>query len=245
MNELEEARRRALNKQFQSVGLEGMSEEEILEFLLGFCAPDGAAALASELLDRYGSVNQLLKTDPAYLETRLGEAAATFLALLKELVVYYVAHDGEPKPNLADPLRAEEFASKHLRYLDNEQFLLVCLDERKNVLCHNLMFKGTVNRTSVNARMVAEFVITSRAQAALVAHNHPSGVAEPTPADAHVTETLYKALGPIDIELYDHLIVAGDDCYSYRQSGKMARFEVLLREEKMRRFLQRLPRFSG
>lgn len=227
-----EAHRERMRQRFSANGLEGMAEHEVLELMLYYAIPfKDTNPIAHELIDRFGSLNQVLKTDPEYLKEvkGVGSGVALYLSFLKHFIEYYEAHELSSRCSLARHSDAEEFVRRQLRYLEREQVLLLCVDSRMFLIRSDVLAKGTVNETPVSIRKVMEHAMKFHAVGVILAHNHPSGTAEPTREDNGLTQRLYEAFGHVGIRLLDHIIVAGEDCYSYHASGKLNDIETAYR----------------
>lgn len=104
-------------------------------------------------------------------------------------------------------------------HVTREHFLVLFLSVRKQLIAYETLFQGDVASAAVYPRVVAERALAHQACSVIVAHNHPSGALEPSRADIDVTHRLRKALATLDIELDDHVVVAGARCFSLRQAG--------------------------
>jgi len=119
----------------------------------------------------------------------------------------------------ASPQVAREFLAVKLADREHEVFVLVMLDAQHRLLGAPEMFRGTIDAASVYPREVVKEVLAHNAAAVILAHNHPSGVAEPSAADRALTERLKQALALVDVRVLDHLIVAGTDVTSFAERG--------------------------
>ena len=186
--------------------LRDWSDTRLLTSILG-----GQAA--GRLLERFGSLRQLLQASSRDLRSCRGVGPARLEALraLPELARRYY---GESLPS-GEPIRSpgdtETFLQARMRHLGHEVFCCLFLDNRHRVLRFDELFRGTIDGTSVYPREVVKEALTVNAAAVILAHNHPSGVAEPSQADERITKRLKSALELVDIRLLDHLIV-GDGC---------------------------------
>ncbi len=116
---------------------------------------------------------------------------------------------------------AAQYAQMHLAHLPHECFAVLFLDTQHHLICMETLFTGTLNHASVYPREVARRALHHHAASVILAHNHPSGQAEPSPADVTLTEQLQQALGLLDIAVLDHLIVAQGQVVSMAQRGRM------------------------
>ncbi len=171
--------------------------------------PGDAAELAGTLLARFGGLRPLLDaSEEALLAVNgVGPARARVIRSLPEIARRYFAASvvvGEP---IRSPADTELFLLSRLRHLGHELFCCLYLDNRHRVLAFEELFRGTIDGTSVYPREVVKAALDVNAAAVILAHNHPSGVAEPSQADERITRRLKAALELVDIRLLDHLIV--------------------------------------
>jgi DNA repair protein RadC len=106
-----------------------------------------------------------------------------------------------------------------LKGLEHEVFMALYLDNQNQLIHDEILFNGTINAASVYPREVVKAALKHNAASLIFAHNHPSGIAEPSEADKLITQKLQKALALVDIHVLDHLIVAGNRCISFAQRG--------------------------
>ena len=116
------------------------------------------------------------------------------------------------------PKVVEEYLQVKLGFEDNEKFVALWLDGRHRLIAYEELFNGTIDGTSVYPRVVVQKAIAHNAAAAIFAHPHPSGVAEPSAADVNITRRLKQALELVDIRLLDHIVV-GEQCVSLAARG--------------------------
>ena len=116
------------------------------------------------------------------------------------------------------PKMVEDYLRVKLSYEDNEKFVALWLDGRHRLIAYEELFQGTIDGTSVYPRVVVQKAIAHNAAAVIVAHPHPSGVAEPSAADENITRRLKQALELVDIRLLDHIVV-GEQCVSLAARG--------------------------
>jgi DNA repair protein RadC len=120
---------------------------------------------------------------------------------------------------LNSPQMVRDFLRIKLTALEHEVFAVLMLDAQHRVIEYQEMFRGTVTQTSVYPREVVKEALARNAAAVIFAHNHPSGVAQPSQADELLTRTLKQALSLVDVRVLDHFIVAGDDILSFAERG--------------------------
>ena len=126
---------------------------------------------------------------------------------------------GKPGTVVKSPADSEAFLMLQLQDLEHEMFCVMFLDNREKVIAFEQMFRGTIDGTSVYPREVVKESLRYNAAAVILAHNHPSGVAEPSTADERITRRLKAALELVDIRLIDHIIVGAGKCVSLASRG--------------------------
>lgn len=194
------------------------SDAELLALVL-----HGDLGLASDLLTRFGSLRGLLQADPGTLVTEpgIGNAKAATIRALPELARRYYASSLKPGETIRSPADTETYLQARLRHLGHELFCCLYLDNRHRILRFDEMFRGTIDGTSVYPREVVKEALAINAAAVILAHNHPSGVAEPSQADERITRRLKSALELVDIRLLDHLIIGDGRATSMASRGLM------------------------
>ena len=120
---------------------------------------------------------------------------------------------------LMSPRHSREYVSLRFSGLEYEVFSCLYLDNRHRVIAFEELFRGTLTQTSVYPREVVKRALALNASAVVLAHNHPSGVAEPSKADEYLTATLKSALALVDVRVLDHLVVGRADCVSFAERG--------------------------
>ena len=121
--------------------------------------------------------------------------------------------------SMTSPAICKEYVKLHLARYEHEVFACLWLDNRNRVINFNKVFRGTIDVCSVHSREIVKNAMKHNAAAVILAHNHPSGVSEPSAADRRITERLINALALIYVRVLDHFIVSGSDSYSFAESG--------------------------
>jgi len=193
-----------------------MSDAELLATLI-------RSKTASGLLSRFGGLRALLHADPAALcqEPGIGPATAAMICALPRLARRYFETSLPPGESIRSPADTEGYLQARIRHLGHELFCCLYLDNRHRVLRFDEMFRGTIDGTSVYPREVVKEALAINAAAVILAHNHPSGVAEPSQADERITRRLKSALELVDIRLLDHLIIGDGKTTSMASRGLM------------------------
>ena len=117
------------------------------------------------------------------------------------------------------PNAVYEYLTLQMRGLQQEVFMVLYLDSQNRLVKDEILFYGTINSASVYPREVLKAALKNNAAAIILAHNHPSGIAEPSQADKLITNKLQQALQLVDINVLDHIIVGGETCVSFAQRG--------------------------
>ena len=195
------------------------TDEALLCAVLG--VGGGQRSLSRRLLRRFGSIRGLLHADSESIlaEEGIGEARLAALRALPELARRYFEESLPAGSAIRSPADTEAFLLSRLRHLGHELFCCLFLDNRHRLLRFDEMFRGTIDGTSVYPREVVKEALAVNAAAVILAHNHPSGVAEPSQADERITRRLKSALELVDIRLLDHLIVGDGRATSLASRG--------------------------
>jgi DNA repair protein RadC len=177
--------------------------------------------LAQRLLSRFGGLRKLLHADARRLarEPGVGTATLTVLQALPLLAQSYFEETLPAGESIRSPADTERFLMARLRHLPHELFCCLYLDNRHRVLKFDELFRGTIDGTSVYPREVVKQALAVNAAAVILAHNHPSGVAEPSQADERITQRLKAALDLVDIRLLDHLVIGDGVIISLANRG--------------------------
>ena len=203
-------------------GPQGLSNAELLAVLFGTGhAGSTALDLAQQLLARFGSLRELLCAgrERALEGPGMGPARYCMLQAALELARRHYRETLQTGPALESPERARAFLLAQLRDRPYEVFCCLHLDTRHRLIAFEELFRGTIDGASVHPREVVRQALARNSAAVILAHNHPSGVAEPSQADELITQRLRDALGLVDVRVLDHLIVGGDRCMSFAERG--------------------------
>lgn len=196
------------------------SDVELLAAVIG---SGGARATesATRLLTQFGSIRELLGADTMSLRTcdGIGGGRAAAIQALPELARRYFLESLPVGETIRSPADTETYLKARMRHLDHELFCCLYLDNRHRVLRFDELFRGTIDGTSVYPREVVKEALSVNAAALILAHNHPSGVAEPSQADERITRRLKAALELVDIRLLDHLIIGDGSATSLASRG--------------------------
>lgn len=214
--------RQRLKNRFRQEGLDNFEELQVLELLLFYCIPrQDTNPIAHALLDRFGNLGQVMETPAEELQKvpGMGEAAATFLALIHAFDRRYLKSKAENNRILATIEECGEYLMSCFKNQRNETVYLLCLDAKCKLLCCKKVGEGSINSASVPVRRIAEIALGANATSVVLAHNHPSGLAIPSDEDKLTTRRIALALDAVEIRLVDHIVVADDEYISMVQSG--------------------------
>jgi len=180
-----------------------------------------AQNLAGHLLSRYGDLRRLLgaPADELLSFKGIGQARVALLKVIPDIARRYYEQSLPPGHAIRSPADTEAFLMAKLRDLPHELFCCLYLDNRHRILKFEALFRGTIDGTSVYPREVVKQALAVNAAAVILAHNHPSGVAEPSQADERITRRLQAALELVDIRLLDHLVIGDSRCTSLASRG--------------------------
>lgn len=214
--------RARLRERFLQEGIGSFSEHEVLELLLMYAIPQrDVNPLAHALLDTFGSLSAVLEADVSELMrvSGVGLNTASLITLMPQLMGYYHRSAMGDRPVIHNLAAARQYAGALFIGAHEERVYMICLDQNGRVLHPALLHKGTIDEVKLYPREVVETAIRYHAHAVLLAHNHPSGRAEPSMEDYQTTRRVIDALGVISVRVVDHLIFAGEDVYSMIRSS--------------------------
>lgn len=141
------------------------------------------------------------------------------LAVAREILLRDLAERMKSEPVLSSPGTVRDWLRLRCANLEHEVFIVVLLDAQNRLIEAQELFRGTLSQTSVYPREVVKYTLARNAAAVLFAHNHPSGVAEPSRADELLTQNLKSALALVDVRVLDHFVVAGNQTTSFAEKG--------------------------
>src|SRR5258705_10178631 len=204
-----------------ALGPASLADAELVAILLRTGVKGKSAVdLARQLLARFGSVSALLEAGSTGAEMPgLGDAKLAQLKAALELARRALKEEISSRDALASPRAVRDYLRLALAGREQEVFMLVLLDAQHPVIASEELFRGTLTQTSVYPREVVKCALKHNAAAVIFAHNHPSGVAEPSHADEILTRSLKNALALVDIQMLDHFIVAGSRTMSFAERG--------------------------
>ncbi len=203
-------------------GADALTDAELLAIFLrtgsrGLTAVD----VARRLLDEFGGLAPLLGADRTRFcaTPGLGDAKYAQLKAVLEMSRRYLGENLRRGDALSCPADTFAYLRARLASFPFEVFACLFLDNRHRVLAYEELFRGSIDGASVHPREVVRRALQHNAAALILAHNHPSGVAEPSQADEQITRRLREALGLIDVRVLDHVVVGDGACVSFAERG--------------------------
>lgn len=205
-----------------ALGVERLSDAELLAIVLRTgVRGQSAVDLSRALIGAFGGLSGLLAAERQVLMVTKGLGPARYcqLAAMVELVSRALREKLCQRDALARPAAVRDYLRLKLRHLEHEVFVGIYLDAQNRIIADEVLFRGTLTQTSVYPREVVKRALANNAASVILAHNHPSGVAEPSHSDEVLTRALCDALRLIDVRVLDHFVVAGDNATSFAERG--------------------------
>lgn len=203
-------------------GAGALSDAELLAiFLRTGVSGRSAVDLARDLLADFGGLVGLLSASQAQFCAGKGLGVAKYVQLraVLELSRRYLRAEIEKRDVLTSPEAVRNYLKSRLRVLPHEVFACLFLDNRHRIIEYSELFRGTIDGASVHPREVVREAMRWNAAAVIFAHNHPSGVAEPSQADLRITERLRDALALVDVRVLDHIVIGEGGGTSFAERG--------------------------
>jgi len=204
------------------LGPQSLSDAELLAIFLRTGVPGMTAVdLARQLLSAFGGLRGLLEADLNQFQRHAGLGPAKFAQLqaVLEMARRHLWERLQRGEALSNPADTRQFLLARLRHHPHEVFACLLLDNRHRVIAFEELFRGTIDAASVYPREVVKLALARNAAAVILAHNHPSGVAEPSRADELLTHRLRDALALVDIRLLDHFVIGDGEAVSFAERG--------------------------
>lgn len=203
-------------------GAKSLTDSELLAiFLRTGIKGRSVMQIARDLLRRFDGIRGLLDAEAGVIIKARGVGCAKYaqLTAAMELTERYLQHSFVKGDAITDPLQTRKFLKSKLRGYEREVFACLYLDNQHRLINYEELFYGTIDGASVHPREVVKRVLSQNAAAVIFAHNHPSGLAEPSQADRRITERLKSALMLVDVRVLDHLIVGETEVLSFAEKG--------------------------
>lgn len=206
-------------------GAEQLSDAELLAiFLRTGIKGKTAVDLAREILNTFGSLRHLLEADLNEFCQIKGLGPAKFIQLqaVLELSKRYLQKELEQASAFTSVEQTTQFLSHKLRHQPQEVFVCLFLNSQHKLLRYEEIFYGTVNSAVVHPRVIVQKSMKYNAAAVIFAHNHPSGISDPSESDKLITRDLIKALALIDVKVLDHIIIGDVRHFSFANAGLLS-----------------------
>lgn len=205
-------------------GASSLSDSELLAiFLRTGTRGKNVMELSREIIIHFGSLKSLFSaTESEFCSIKgLGTAKYVQLQACLEMSQRHIEEQITQQDAMQNPAQVKRYVQSRLLAKPNEVFAAIFLDNQHRVLAYEELFFGTINASSVHPRVVIQRSLYHNAAAIIVAHNHPSGISEPSLSDIDITKTLKTALALIDVRLIDHLVVASHQVTSLAERGQV------------------------
>ena len=205
-------------------GAQSLSDAELLAiFIQSGVYGKTAVDIGRDLIHQFGGIREILTANAHEIcsATGLGPAKYALLQAALEIGRRFLGEKLKRDGSLTSPKQVSEYLIYQLRDRGREVFAIIYLDNRHQVIRYEELFHGTLNGASVHPREVVKNVLAHNAAAVIIAHNHPSGIAEPSQSDTAITRKLQEALQLIDVRLLDHLIIGDGEFVSLSDRGLM------------------------
>lgn len=223
---MHDGHRKRMRERFKREGLDGFADHEVLELLLFYGRARGDVnPLAHTLMDTFGSLQGVLEAKPDQLMavSGVGEETATLLSLMLPMFRRYTECLCRERKRFDTLKDVKQYCQSLLAGYRTERLYVICLTGDHQLLGQRLVAEGTNGAVQLSPRLVVEAALNLNARAVVLCHNHPGGSNWPSAEDVASTTHINLLLKGMEIELLDHLIVAGNDVYSMVEEGDFLR----------------------
>lgn len=203
-------------------GADALEDYELLETLLfAFLPRRDVKPVAKALLSRFGSLSAILAADPADIRKidGMGESASAYIRATAELHLRAAREEISGRPVISSWTALLAYVRSALQHESREQFRVLFLDRKNQLIADEVMSYGTVDQAAVYPREIARRALELAASSLILVHNHPSGDTTPSRADISITREIIDALTPFEITIHDHLIVGTGGVTSFKSAG--------------------------
>lgn len=214
--------RQRLRERFQERGAESLADYELLELLLMEVLPRrDVKPLAKQLLQTFGSLANVFTAplDKLTAVSGVGERTAHFLKVIGALQIRARKQAMVKKPAFEGKLDMLDYLYNVMSHLKHEEFRVIYLDSKNHLLDEQVLFRGTVNASTVYPREVVKAALDKGATGLILVHNHPSGDPSPSSDDKVLTQEMLRIGGTLDILIHDHVIIGDGVHFSFRDHG--------------------------
>ena len=214
--------RQRLRERFLNSGLQGFHDYEVIELLLTLGTPRSECKqVAKDALAKFGSLNAVLEADPIELQKidGIGQSNVFGLKLTQTVARRYLADRVIGHDIITSSDEVLDYLKHNLKDKKQEIFSVIYLNGRNEIVGMEELFYGSLTTSVVYPREVVKMVLKQNAAAVILVHNHPSGNINPSEEDIKITKKLKDAVATIDVKVHDHLIIAGNNYYSFADNN--------------------------
>lgn len=226
---LHKGHRERVRKRFIDYGLDSFDDHQILELLLFYCVPmRDTNELAHKMINEFGTLYSLFDADPVVImnKCKVSMNVAVLVSMIPSLARRYsVSKFLVEKPILNSTKKIGNFSIALMMGRVVEHFFIICLNAQRKLIEPVLVSEGTVDETPIYPRKIVEIALKYQATSIVLLHNHPSGSIYPSRADIESTNKIKSALEPLNIEVLDHIIVSGNDYYSFVERNTLEEYK--------------------
>lgn len=222
VNKSTSGHRQRLRERFLNAGLQGFHDYEVIELLLTLGTPRrDCKQAAKDALKKFGSLNVVLEADPKELQAinGIGPNNVFGLKLTQTVARRYLADRIIGQDIITSSDEVLDYLKHNLRDKTQEIFSVIYLNGRNEIIGMEELFYGSLTTSAVYPREVVKKVLKQNAAAVIFVHNHPSGNLNPSEEDIKITKKLKDAVATIDVKVHDHLIIAGNNYYSFADNN--------------------------
>ncbi len=217
--------RKRMRRKFAADGFHGFHDYEVLEFLLFYIFRQGdTKPKAKRLIDKFGSFSKVLdaKAEDLAKVKGMGKESALALKAFRSVLSYYFSEELYDNPGQINSLTSLiDYAKSQIGDKHNEVMLVVYLNAKGEVIHSDIISEGTINQLTAYPRKMVEDALRHNASSLIMVHNHPGGNPEPSSADIELTDLIGNALSVVDIDISEHLILAGSEYFSFASKGML------------------------
>ena len=213
---------RRLRERFLTNGLEGFLDYEVVELLLKLADPrPDHKPTAKAMMAKFGSLGGVLEAAPVLLKSigGVGDKNIFGLKLVQAVAGRYLKEAVINKDYIQSSDQVLSYLVHHFKNRNREQFMIILLNGRNQIIDLVTLFEGTLTTSAVYPREVIKLILERDAAAVIFVHNHPSGNLAPSKDDKLITKRLKEACQTIDVQVHDHLIIGGNDSFSFAKNG--------------------------
>jgi len=213
--------RSRLRNRFLKQGISGLQPYEIIELFLTFVVPQkDVKPAAKEAINKFGSIKGFFDADEQELSQIpfFKEKALALRKFIKEISLLYYKQQAEQLPVTQSKEDLINYCKAKLGFLPNEEFWMISLDSKKAIVKEDLISKGLTDKTPVYPKQVIEKAMKNGASSLLLLHNHPNGNPQASEQDITITKAIEIPARVLNISIYDHIIVAEDKYFSFKEN---------------------------